>query len=442
MRLAFHDCLPYKDGSKGCDGCLNMEVDGDLEDNQGLQFPIAVLEAVYTNKNYPQGPKPLDQSPKDLGMSRADLWAFSGLVALAFYQKNTKELCEDEGDKLMCDDPDPCFSEFPEKILTIFKTGRKDCQPKDSQNSKFLYLTQKREAHPAMGFNGKMTVDYFKKNFDFSPREALALMGAHTVGRFNGQFSRLDYAWVRNTEKQSFVFNNKYYKIMATRPAKVKTTCVGNPWTPDQRAPAHWDLVYNVIQYLFTPDHKEKSWINPSKEKPGHLNWMPRYNRLPECNNAQDAELWAKYTPFNQSYCCAMDQMDETCLQYEQDKTKHLSTDIGFYLSWDVTEDGLPTGCGAFEGMTHKSNFYKNNTRVTANCPLQTIRDQKNGKGMKLHKRVEFYADNQEEWLKDFFDVFDKLQQKVENPKDLVQGPNGYWNITEDMSCKNFHPKS
>ena len=73
---------------------------------------------------------------------------------------------------------------------------------------------------------------------------------------------------------------------------------------------------------------------------------------------------------------------------------------------------------------------------------MQTIRDQKNGKGMKLHKRVEFYADNQEEWLKDFFDVFDKLQQKVENPKDLVPGPNGYWNITEDMSCKNFYPKS
>ena len=59
---------------------------------------------------------------------------------------------------------------------SVFSRGRKDCQPKDSQNSKFLYLTQKREAHPAMGFNGKMTVDYFKKNFDFSPREALALM--------------------------------------------------------------------------------------------------------------------------------------------------------------------------------------------------------------------------------------------------------------------------
>ena len=43
LRLAFHDCIPYKDGSKGCDGCLNMEVDGDLFDNEGLQFPIAVL---------------------------------------------------------------------------------------------------------------------------------------------------------------------------------------------------------------------------------------------------------------------------------------------------------------------------------------------------------------------------------------------------------------
>ena len=25
LRLAFHDCIPYKDGSKGCDGCLNWE---------------------------------------------------------------------------------------------------------------------------------------------------------------------------------------------------------------------------------------------------------------------------------------------------------------------------------------------------------------------------------------------------------------------------------
>ena len=25
IRLAFHDCIPYKDGSGGCDGCINFE---------------------------------------------------------------------------------------------------------------------------------------------------------------------------------------------------------------------------------------------------------------------------------------------------------------------------------------------------------------------------------------------------------------------------------
>ena len=44
LRLAFHDCLPYKNGpSRGspCDGCLNL--DGGLHDHNGLQYPIAVL---------------------------------------------------------------------------------------------------------------------------------------------------------------------------------------------------------------------------------------------------------------------------------------------------------------------------------------------------------------------------------------------------------------
>merc|ERR1712049_41477 len=26
MRLAFHDCQPYVDGSGGCDGCINLDV--------------------------------------------------------------------------------------------------------------------------------------------------------------------------------------------------------------------------------------------------------------------------------------------------------------------------------------------------------------------------------------------------------------------------------
>ena len=61
-------------------------------DNQGLQHTVAVLEQVYTNVNFPPMGKDapnLEASPKDLGMSRADLWAFAGLVALDGLQKKT-----------------------------------------------------------------------------------------------------------------------------------------------------------------------------------------------------------------------------------------------------------------------------------------------------------------------------------------------------------------
>ena len=60
-----------------------------------LQICTFFQEKLYTDKNFPEmGPnaKNLAKAPKDLGMSRADLWAFSGLVSLAWYQKNSRDL--------------------------------------------------------------------------------------------------------------------------------------------------------------------------------------------------------------------------------------------------------------------------------------------------------------------------------------------------------------
>ena len=54
---------------------------------------------------------------------------------------------------------------------------------------------------------------------------------------------------------------------------------------------------------------------------------------------------------------------------------------------------------------------------------------------MKLYKRVERYAEHQNEWLEDFFEAFDKMQQNVDEPWKLVTGPNSFWNISKDMSC-------
>merc|ERR1712193_847 len=81
LRLGFHDCLKYKDGTGGCDGCLNwhgMEhrfgADGvdiahtrkeenlDEGNNNGLEGPVRVLEQLYTNKDWPGNSPSLEVS--------------------------------------------------------------------------------------------------------------------------------------------------------------------------------------------------------------------------------------------------------------------------------------------------------------------------------------------------------------------------------------------
>ena len=41
MRLIFHDCQPYVDGSGGCDGCINF--DENVAENDVLQHSVAIL---------------------------------------------------------------------------------------------------------------------------------------------------------------------------------------------------------------------------------------------------------------------------------------------------------------------------------------------------------------------------------------------------------------
>jgi len=51
----------------GCDGCINIAQDN----NAGLNGTLVLLEALYQNL-----------SLADFGVSRADFWAFVGMVAV------------------------------------------------------------------------------------------------------------------------------------------------------------------------------------------------------------------------------------------------------------------------------------------------------------------------------------------------------------------------
>ena len=77
--------------------------------------------------------------------------------------------------------------------------------------------------------NGPTTVKYFDEKFKIKPKESLALMGAHTLGKFNTFQTHIDYSWVRELgSRRNELFNNEYYKVLAGKPALVKDGyCLG-----------------------------------------------------------------------------------------------------------------------------------------------------------------------------------------------------------------------
>ena len=226
LRLGFHDCLKYKNGSGGCDGCLNWEGMADLKwdlnkpyahptaletNNNGLAHSVVVLERIYTDPGYPNPPfaPTLNVSLKASGKSRADLWAFAAIAAVEYtietnnmvcdgtYQDNPVSQCN-----YMAGKPG-CKVQLPRAIQ--FKTGRRDCTEFGEKG----YIATKEESHPNMHGSGKMTLDFFAKDFGFNGRETVAIMGSHTIGKFHSMFSLIPYMW---TTRGIHMFNNHYYQ--------------------------------------------------------------------------------------------------------------------------------------------------------------------------------------------------------------------------------------
>ena len=109
----------------------------------------------------------------------------------------------------------PCYHHPTNDILKLFKTGRKDCQPKAGVPDEHRYLTDKLEIHPDANESGVPTFNYFKKVFRMGPRESLALLGIHTIGQFNGMSAHLNYGWTTAAGEKMKLFNNEYFRNMA-----------------------------------------------------------------------------------------------------------------------------------------------------------------------------------------------------------------------------------
>ena len=111
LRLGFHDCVKYDDGTGGCDGCLNWEGVGvsnpdatntfslpnvGQTNNNGLGFTVEVLEGIYTRPEFPSRIAPaLNVSLKASGKSRADLWALATITAVEHGIQTTNLICDE-----------------------------------------------------------------------------------------------------------------------------------------------------------------------------------------------------------------------------------------------------------------------------------------------------------------------------------------------------------
>ena len=125
----------------------------------------------------------------------------NNMVCSGSHNNNPKHQCNQWAGQ------DSCFVNLPRPIQ--FKTGRKDCVPEAGQDQ--AYKVTKPESHPHSTGSGYMTAEFFAKEFDFSGRDTVAIMGAHTIGRLHFSISMYRYTWVNKGEAS---FNNLYYKYV------------------------------------------------------------------------------------------------------------------------------------------------------------------------------------------------------------------------------------
>jgi len=178
VRLGFHDCVG------GCDGCVDLL----FSENDGLEKPIVALRPIVDK-----------HEDKQLGISRADIWALAALVGA------------DEAQ------PRP-IADFSLKTL-----GRQNCE--DANNDCFdadgrrTQCREDRGPHrklPHADITTKDLFHFFSAEFGFGDKQTVALFGAHTLGVLTRENSGFDgqNGWVTDET----VLDNDYYFELVGNP--------------------------------------------------------------------------------------------------------------------------------------------------------------------------------------------------------------------------------
>jgi len=466
LRLGFHDCIKYADGTGGCDGCLNWKgMDTKLDivqgarnlsveagsGNNGLGKTVRDLEQIYRNANFPWGTPALAASPQELGWSRADIWAFSSMMAVEFGVLVNNRICDEGNDETNergvswfgCShhlgDPD-CKVNIERPFQ--FQTGRSDCTEHDEEYS---YKATKEEKHPSATDGGRKTVEYFKTEFpDLTGRDIVALMGAHTMGQPHFEISQFPYQW---TSKGGRMFNNDYFRNIVGE----------DRYFINIEPTFNCELIGNAFG-----EKPKTQWVAHTRMTSvngGPVFWIHKNHVCPPCSLEDDLKVmkmydWETECCHNKpegSYC----RPDRDSPDMEDDNLNHgcermrfivgadeiaINAEMGLYKQFEVDDDGIIYGCQGLEifnitmGQSDEGKYAVWSVPpggwgpYEPECPKQTI-EHPAGSGEPLYTIFEEFAAKQENFVRDFFLALEKMSANG-YPEGLTNAPDHWTDVT------------
>ena len=474
FRLAFHDCFAYKDGSGGCDGCLNGPLDGKMPpspfkrvkefcqhnhekatktDNNGLALLVKLLEKIYVDAKWPPGAKNLTQSLKATGKSRADLWQFAANVALEktiersnhgcrydYYQRQQVPLLENEG-KGFAYGVWKCKIKLEKPIKFMF--GRRDCVPQ--ADAEFPYITDKEEAHSNPHANADEILADVKKNLRMPARDLIALSSIHGMIHPFGKGSIGEpYAWVGSGPNLS----NMYYKLLANRPTYIngRGFGMGKGLVPYVVGDVNGNPVASRGFRVSCSD----CWNTTQLWMGGPCVWRP--GRLESAKSGENEVMTSCFGGFdennkrvkNKENSCGEKEITFTPVGIQKGFSpsgKHsgrvwsnmflLNYEVGLYKKFGIDDVAMrPTGCNLdlpkpdtpWEGNAKLIKTHGVAQSELNTCPVNELEDETS---KPIYKIVEEFADDHDVWARSFLDAWARMQSTGYD--DLKAAPQNSW---------------
>ena len=490
FRLALHDCFQYKDGTGGCDGCINWHNMGtkapspfpsvdtycqhqhpkaNETDNNGLNRLVEYLEKVYTDKDYPPNAPSLEKSLKSSGKSRADLWQFAANVALEktiersnkgcrydYFQRQQVPLLENEG-KGFAYGVWKCKIKMDAPVK--FKFGRKDCLVTNPDRP---YEAGKEEKHSNPHANADEILNDVKETMGMSATDFIALNSIHgMVLPFQDGSIGTKYAWLGSGPNLS----NMFYKFLANRPTYDWTRgSTGMDMQSDS------DRGHNLFPFSVGDENGNPvamwsmrvscsdCWNTTQEWAGGPCHWRPTMPTAPDAPNREHVkrgcfggigEDGKRIANTDNRLCKQSDPPIEFTkegiqignpgpVQTSSGPTAGwsnmfmLNYEAGLYKKFDIDPSAMRgTGCDGINLQDPNAMWTDGwtgvNSVTTSRVNQCPITDVEDGDGKPIHQIVEEFADDHDVWAKAFLEAWPRMQDAGYSASDLTEGLQNSW---------------